>query len=209
MKTVRALACAVILGTGGFAWGRSATFLDGLITGGGFPGPSSADVGAVVDGGGSGGGSTGGGLGKSTLTASILNDASGTFLKFTGSANHVSDTDGYTAAGTGTYLVDEDPFTTTGKPLVFSLDEPAAFSVSPGLAGVVEFTDGTGHMTGSLLTGGTLDAGTYLIGLDLRAVPGTLVVEMDWTMTLTAVPSPAPAAAILLGGLMAGLRRRR
>jgi hypothetical protein len=132
-------------------------FIGGNVRAAGFPDPLDQNGGNFVSlKNGSGGGSTGGGFaGFSTSFIGIDDTEVGSAISITGAALHFV-FDGYTAAY-------------TAEPLVLALTKPTRFSISDisstdlGPLRMVTFEPGTGSITESTRSTGTLSAGTYSI----------------------------------------------
>ena len=205
------------------AGGVAGSFTAGTLIGDGFPGPLNTAPSSMGASKGSGNGSTGGGFAAAQvgLTDTPVN----TKLGITGHAEHDS-IFGYTAVY-------------TSDAIIFNLTQAADFSVlnsstlvpgNPNRAAInfnpIVFEALTGSITGDILSGGTLSAGTYSIrftvaamavgSANFLAIPngytafddtGILSADVDWSMTLTSVPTPGTLAMLGLAGL--AVRRRR
>lgn len=230
MNHLLACACAAAAGTL-LASNALASFqVEGSIWGGGFPGGGQDSVWTSIGSqGGTGGGTTGAGFGRITVE---VQPGTASLIRLTGSASHVSEFGGHSSA----YTRNQDTGQLQG--LLLTLDAAVNYSIvssaqaftADGSFAItpVRLIAESGTMTSLDGVTGTLSAGTYRIEAVISAfgnyfdqgflplwsgygsLQGAVVTSatMDWSLTMTAVPSPG-AAVLAFGAFLAGRSRRR
>ena len=177
-----------------------------------FNGPDFANDAAAMsptNGGIGGGTSSGPVLASGSIAAEIDGDFTTTIVRFTGSgsASIGGDSGGYASVGFGTFATSE------AETIRLLIAEDCFFSiVDAGDVSVSFVAEGGG--SGSFF-GDSLSAGVYLIDMSVFLNVDSSTPEdsfdLDWTLTLTTVPTPGAIAMLVPGllGMAAGSRRRR